>query len=79
MCLILMLYYLINDLMKLKTSEGDRLEDLSKDKLVALLRSTYEYKGLTEYFEDHDLVFLDKLEGDARASKKGQAEQKTYS
>ena len=56
--------------MKLKTSEGDQLEDLSKEKLIALLRSTYEYKGLTDYFEDHDLVFLDRLEGNHKISKK---------
>ena len=55
------------------------MEDLSKDKLVALLRSTYEYKGLADYFEDHDLVFLDKLEGETRQSKKGTSEQKIYS
>jgi hypothetical protein len=57
--------------MKLKAQEtGDRLEDLSKDKLISLLRSTYEYKTFTDYFDDHDLVFLDKLEESNRHTNK---------
>ena len=47
--------------MDLKADAGERLEDLSKDKLVALLKSTYEYKQFSEYFHEHDLVFLDSL------------------
>jgi len=55
--------------MKLKTQEsGDRLEDLSKQKLIGLLRSTYEYKSFTEYFDEHELTYMDRLEDDNKHS-----------
>ena len=58
--------------MKSKARAGDTLEDLSREKLVGLLKGTYEFKQLAEYFEDHDLVYLDQLqEGRGRHTQKG--------
>lgn len=41
----------------------EKLEDLSQEQLVALLRSTYEYKTFADYYDQHDLTFLDKVAG----------------
>lgn len=37
---------------------NERLEDLSREQLVALLRSTHEFRTFTDYYDQHQLVFL---------------------
>jgi hypothetical protein len=48
--------------METQSNPRERLEDLSSDKLVSLLRSTYEYKNFVRYYDDHDVTFLHNYE-----------------